>query len=64
MARFSKVKLQMKREALVQLNRMANEQNVNHDLLRYSYSTSELMAKRRLRNGRNGPRVRKVTEVV
>jgi hypothetical protein len=62
MARFSKVKLQMKREALVQLNRMANEQNVNHDLLRYS--TSELMAKRRLRNGRNGPRVRKVTEVV
>jgi len=30
--KYSQMKLQMKREALVKLNRMANEQNVNQDL--------------------------------
>jgi hypothetical protein len=56
------VKRQMKREALLKLNRTTNEQTVNQDRLRHC--TSELMAKRRLRNGRNGPRIRKFKEVV
>jgi hypothetical protein len=30
--KYSQMKLQMKREALVKLNRMANEQNVSEDL--------------------------------
>jgi hypothetical protein len=30
--KYSQMKLQMKREALVKLNRLANEQNVSEDL--------------------------------
>ena len=37
--KYSQMKLQMKREALVKLNRMANEQNVNQDL---SYDTARV----------------------
>jgi hypothetical protein len=37
--KYSQMKLQMKREALVKLNRMANEQNVSEDL---SYGTARV----------------------
>ena len=37
--KYSQMKLQMKREALVKLNRMANEQNVSEDL---SYGTGRV----------------------
>ena len=37
--KYSQMKLQMKREALVKLNRMANEQNMNQDL---SYGTTRV----------------------
>ena len=37
--KYSQMKLQMKREALVELNRQANEQNLNQDL---SYDTAKL----------------------